>query len=205
MVVIIDYGMGNVNSIANMLRKAGVEAVISSSANVIERGEKLILPGVGAFDKAMTNLENMGIIPLLRNMVLDRHVPIMGICLGLQLFANTSQEGVLPGLGWINGDVKKFRFEPNFDNLKVPHMGWNYIGLKKPSLLFDGLEENSRFYFVHSYHIVCQDVNDELTQTNYGCNFTSAIQRDNIIGVQFHPEKSHRFGLNLLKNFVRYF
>jgi imidazole glycerol-phosphate synthase subunit HisH len=205
MIVIIDYNMGNTGSIVNMLKTVGAKAMISSNPKEIEQADKLILPGVGAFDKAMTNLKELEIIPLLNQKVVQQKTPILGICLGAQLLANSSEEGVLPGLGWIDAQVKRFRFEPSQTHLKIPHMGWNLIKIKKESLLLKNLEINSRFYFVHSYHIVCKNSEDVLTETFHGYDFTSSVQKGNILGVQFHPEKSHKFGLKLLKNFVEYF
>jgi imidazole glycerol-phosphate synthase subunit HisH len=205
MIIIIDYGMGNTGSILNMLKKIGApSSKISSDMDDIVRADKLILPGVGAFDKAMTNLENAGIKHILHKKVIEDKTPILGICLGIQLFARKSEEGNLPGLSWLDAEVKKFNF--GFDNsLKIPHMGWNLIKPKKPSLLLKGLETESRFYFVHSYHIVCKDGSDELSQTLYGYHITSAVEKDNILGVQFHPEKSHKFGMQLFRNFVEYY
>jgi glutamine amidotransferase len=205
MLVIIDYGMGNTGSIVNMLKKIGVDATLSAEYDKIQKAHKLILPGVGAFDKAMTNLQTLGIIPLLNRKVIEQKTPILGICLGLQLLAKRSEEGQLPGLGWIDAEVKKFRFKMDQSYLKIPHMDWDLIKIKKESLLLRDLGKNARFYFVHSYHMVCNDSEDELTETLYGYNFTSSIQKNNILGVQFHPEKSHKFGLKLLTNFVRYF
>jgi glutamine amidotransferase len=188
-----------------MLKVAGAKATVSSDSKEIEQADKLILPGVGAFDKAMTNLKELKIIPLLNQKVVQQRIPILGICLGVQLFANSSEEGKLPGLGWIDAEVKRFRFEPNQTRLKIPHMGWDLIKIKKESSLLKDLEKNARFYFVHSYHIVCHNSEDVLTETFYGYDFTSSVQKGNILGVQFHPEKSHKFGLKLLKNFVEYF
>jgi glutamine amidotransferase len=205
MIVIVDYGMGNSGSILNMLKKVGVPSLISSLPNDIEQADKLILPGVGAFDKAMINLKNLGIIPVLSQKVIEGKTPILGICLGMQLLANSSEEGQLPGLAWIDAEVKKFQFGANESRLKIPHMGWNLINVKKPSLLLKDLETGSRFYFVHSYHMVCKDKRDELTETFHGYYVTSAVEKNNILGVQFHPEKSHKFGMKLLENFVEYF
>jgi len=201
-ITIIDYGMGNLASIANMGRKAGGELVISEEPTVISQATKLILPGVGSFDSAMTNLRARGFIPLLNEMVLQRKVPILGICLGVQLFARNSQEGRLPGLGWIAADTVRFKFGPQSARLTIPHMGWNFIESAKDDTLLRDLPPEPRFYFVHSYHLVCDEPADVLTWTNYGYRFASAIQRGNIWGVQFHPEKSHKFGLALLKNFL---
>ena len=201
MIAIIDYGMGNLASIANMGRKAGGEFAISSDLAVISQASKLILPGVGSFDSAMTKLRERGFITLLNEMVLERNVPILGICLGVQLFARRSEEGRLPGLGWIAMDTVRFKFGPQNVRLTIPHMGWNFIEPAKEDVLLRDLPTEPRFYFVHSYHLVCDEPGDVLTWTTYGHRFASAVQRGNIWGTQFHPEKSHKFGLALLKNF----
>jgi glutamine amidotransferase len=202
MIVIVDYGMGNLGSIANMLKKIGVPAVISSDPAVVEKADKLILPGVGAFDAGMKNLETRGLIPLLNFRVLEQKTPILGVCLGMQLLCKRSEEGQLPGLGWLDAEVVRFKFDSNTTNLKIPHMGWNTLAVRQPHPLFADLEAENRFYFVHSYHVVCADQSNVLAQTNYGFDFASAVVKDNIMGVQFHPEKSHKFGMRLYKNFA---
>ncbi len=200
MIVVIDLGIGNIGSIVNMLRKNGCGAVVSSSAQEIERAGKLILPGVGAFDNAMKALDEKGLIPVLNKAVLEDKKIVLGICLGMQLFASKSEEGMLPGLGWLDGEVIRFR---SADSLKIPHMGWNTIEVVKRSPLLSDMFAEPRFYFVHSYHFVCNDQRDVLAKTGYGYDFVSAVQKDNIMGVQFHPEKSHKFGLKLFNNFVK--
>lgn len=202
MVVVVDYGMGNIGSIANMLRKVGAEARISSDHSVIEAADKLILPGVGAFDQGMHNLANRGLIPLLEKKVLEEKTPILGVCLGMQLFANGSEEGQCPGLGWLDASAVRFRSAGSEGRLKVPHMGWNTLEPQSQHPLLEGLEEQARFYFVHSFHLVCNHPDVVLTRTSYGGHFVSAIAQDNILGVQFHPEKSHRFGMRLYRNFA---
>ncbi len=201
MIVIIDYGMGNLGSIRNMLRKIGAPAEISSRPEVLESADKLILPGVGAFDSGMRSLAEKGMIPLLNRRILEEKCLILGICLGMQLMTRESEEGNLPGLGWIAATTRRFRFAGDSANLKIPHMGWNLVKPANRATLFSGLEE-PRFYFVHSYHVCCDDPADVLGTTSYGFEFTSAVKRDNIMGTQFHPEKSHKFGLKLLRNFV---
>lgn len=200
MIVIIDYKMGNVGSILNMLKKIGEEAVISSDLEEIKKANKLILPGLGSFDAGIKNLTDLGLIPALNQKVLNEKTPILGICLGMQLFSQKSEEGISKGLGWIDGVVKKFQFENK--ELKIPHMGWNTIEFTKNDVLFSDMLEKSRFYFVHSYHVVCQE-KEIIATTNYGYDFPSVIRQDNIIGVQFHPEKSHKFGKKLLENFAK--
>lgn len=202
MIVIIDYGIGNINSILNMLIKIGTEAVVSSDRSVIEKADKLILPGVGAFDYGMSNLKSGGFIELLDSMVVRRKVPVLGICLGMQLMTGKSEEGSLPGLGWIDAETKKFRFDGGIEK-KVPHMGWNSVRISRKTDLFPETDEAYRFYFVHSYHVICNNDDDVLATTNYGYDFVSAFQAENIIGVQFHPEKSHKFGMHLLKGFAK--
>ena len=202
MITIINYNAGNIKSIQNMLKRIGAKSCISADAKEIEQAEKLILPGVGHFDYGMSNLQESGLIEVLNKKVLVDKTPLLGICLGAQLLGNTSEEGKENGLGWIDMDVVKFDKAKMPENLKIPHMSWNEILIKKPSKLLDGLNNESRFYFVHSYHIKCNAEKDVLTNTNYGYEFTSAVEKDNIFGVQFHPEKSHKFGMRLLENFV---
>jgi glutamine amidotransferase len=200
MITIIDYGMGNLGSIANMLKRIGGQCRITSAHEEIEIAEKIILPGVGHFDKAMENIEKLKLFEIIRSKVLIDKTPILGICLGMQLMCKSSEEGTRRGLGLVDADVKRFQFSHN--NLKVPHMGWNIASPKKDSYLFLKHDIDTRFYFVHSYYVVCNEFNDTLTTTNYGLEFTSSYEHNNIIGVQFHPEKSHRFGMELLKNFL---
>lgn len=202
MILILDYGMGNVGSIMNMLIKIGATAVISSKREDIENADKIILPGVGAFDNAMINLDRLKIIPALNAAVLEKRVPILGICLGMQLLSERSEEGTLPGLGWINAKTIRFNFDSCSPPLRIPHMGWNSIAVKKSGSILDNIGDEPRFYFVHSYHVVCKDESNILATTTYGIEFHSAIIQDNIIGTQFHPEKSHKFGMQVLRNFT---
>lgn len=200
MIVIVDYGMGNLASIANMLKRCGVRAEITSDHSAIDRAGKLILPGVGAFEAGMRNLGERGLIGPLTRAVMERGVPALGLCLGMQLMSNRSAEGSLPGLGWIDAETVRFQFDD--PSLKVPHMGWNTMRFARQSVLADQLDDDARFYFVHSYHLVCRDRADILGLTTYGYEFASGIARGSVMGVQFHPEKSHRFGMQLLKNFA---
>lgn len=203
-IVVVDYGMGNLGSIMNMLKKVGARAIRSSSASDVEKAGKLILPGVGAFDAGMRSLSDLGLVPVLNRRVIEGKTPILGICLGMQLLARGSEEGQLPGLGWVDADVLKFRFDGIHDKgLKIPHMGWNTVEVTAESRLFDDMGPDPRFYFVHSYHVRCNNEENVLARTFYGYEFVSAVTRDNIAGVQFHPEKSHKFGMRLLGNFVR--
>jgi len=197
-ITIIDYNLGNLGSIQNLIKKAGYESIITNDKKDILAADKLILPGVGSFDKGMANLTNLELIcPLTQKVLIDK-TPILGVCLGMQLFCNNSSEGVSPGLKWINAEVIKFQSS----NLKIPHMGWNTIIIKKESSILKNLDNNSRFYFVHSYYLHCFNPSDILTTTIYGPEFVSAVQNNNIYGCQFHPEKSHRYGLQLIKNFI---
>ena len=192
--------MGNLGSIVNMIKKIGSSSTVSSRISDVENADKLILPGVGAFDHGITHLNELGLIPALSKKVKQLKTPILGICLGMQLFTLKSEEGRLPGLGWLEAETIKFNLKD--PKLKIPHMGWNDVSYNPESKLFGGLGENPRFYFVHSYHVVCKDKSDECATTIYEKPFTSSVQKENICGVQFHPEKSHRFGLQLLKNFI---
>ena len=202
MIVIIDYKMGNLGSILNMLKKIGVQAIVSSLPEDILQADKLILPGVGAFDNGMANLKESSLLSVLNEKVLAKKTPILGICLGMQLLTRRSAEGRLEGLGWVEADTVRFRFGKEESTLKIPHMGWNTVMFKTGSVLSSELEDEARFYFVHSFHVVCDREENVAGKTFYGYEFSSAIQNGNIIGVQFHPEKSHKYGLRLLKNFV---
>jgi glutamine amidotransferase len=185
-----------------MLRKIGAEALVSADRQDIINAHKLILPGVGSFDAGMERLEARGLIPLLQKRVLEDKIPILGVCLGMQLLSKRSEEGQLPGLGWLDAETIRFKFAGNNNSLKIPHMGWNQVEVKQEHPLFAGLQYNNRFYFVHSYHVVCSNTDNILATTSYGFDFTSVFIHGNIMGVQFHPEKSHKFGMRLLKNFV---
>ena len=201
MIVIIDYGIGNLASVLNMFKKIGTKDVcISSDNTIIEKADKLLLPGVGSFDAGMNNLEKSGIIPILNNKVLIQKTPILGICLGMQLLTQKSEEGIKKGLGWIDGETVKFNFNTN-GQLKIPHMGWNYVNVKKENPLID-INEKNRFYFVHSYYVKCKE-EQSIATTHYGFDFTCMMNKDNIFGAQFHPEKSLRFGIKFLENFVK--
>jgi glutamine amidotransferase len=200
MITIVDYGMGNLGSIGNMLKKIGVESQTSSDPEVVARAGKLILPGVGAFDAGMENLERSGLQPVLEERVRAAEVPTLGICLGMQLMTRRSEEGVRPGLGWV--DAEALRIVPGDGSLKVPHMGWNVVQTIGSSPLTEDLPEGSRFYFVHSFHVHCKRPDDILLTTPYGGDLHSAFRHRNVWGVQFHPEKSHRFGMQLLRSFA---
>ncbi len=202
MIVIVDYGVGNLASIRNMLRKIGAEATITSDASEIRSAEKLILPGVGAFDTCAKKLQDSGLIPTLNEKVLGGTTPVLGVCVGMQLLTEGSEEGVLPGLGWIKGRVVKFRQESLPKDCKIPHMGWADVKPNKPSRLFDDMYEAPRFYFVHSYFPELTHPEDILVSAVHGSSFAAGMEHENIMGVQFHPEKSHKFGMKLMANFV---
>lgn len=201
MITIIDYGMGNVGSLENMIKRVGGEVIVSSSPDDIKEANKLILPGVGHFDNAVQRLKENGFLDLLNQKVIDKKVPILCICLGAQLVTESSEEGKLPGLGWVKARTVRFRMDADPD-FKIPHMGWNDVNLRKDSILFKNMYMEPCFYFVHSYHFVCYDPADILTTSFYGYEFTSAIEHENIYAVQFHPEKSHKYGIMLMRNFV---
>lgn len=202
MLVIVDYGLGNLGSIQNMLKKIGVLAIISSDKEVISKATKLILPGVGSFDYGMEQLTQLGLVEVLKQKVIVEKTPILGICLGVQLLTQKSEEGNMSGLGFIEGETVKFNFAENTAHLKIPHMGWNDVSVEKESKLMQDMPTDMRFYFVHSYHLKMKNENDSLLKSHYSFDFTCGIEKEHIVGVQFHPEKSHRFGMQLLKNFV---
>jgi glutamine amidotransferase len=201
MLIIIDYGMGNLGSLTNMLKKIRISAKITSSIDDIHHADKLILPGVGSFNHGIQKLQELQLINILNKKVIEDCTPILGICLGMQLFTKASEEGTLPGLGWLNAYTIKFKFEDS-SILKIPHMGWDNLTIIKSHPLYHNIESDSMFYFTHSYHVVCHDEQDILSISKYGYNFVSSISRDNIVGVQFHPEKSHKYGMKILENFV---
>ena len=198
MITIIDYDMGNINSIANMLRRLGAKAETTSNPEHVARAERIILPGVGAFDTGMKNLEAAGLLSVLNQRVVKEKTPVLGICLGCRLITRGSEEGELPGLRWIQADTVRFKDV----QVKIPHMGWNTARPCRTSMLFPDAEEKQRFYFVHSYHLVCDREDDVLLMTHHGYEFASAVSVENITGVQFHPEKSHKYGLRLFERWL---
>lgn len=203
MVVIVDYDMGNLRSIQYKLQRFGFNAVVSKDPDEIKKADRLILPGVGAFTAGMENLQASGLIPVLNEMVLEKKTPVMGVCLGMQLFSHSSDEGGAAGLGWLDAETVVFRFEDQAKALPVPHVGWNSLARKKDSILLKNVPENQLFYFTHSYHLRCHDERDISATTFYGYEFPSVVQKGNICGTQFHPEKSHKCGLDLYLNFLR--
>ena len=200
MITIVNYGMGNLGSMQNMFKRIGVPTLTTSESEVIRSAEKIVLPGVGAFDAAMQRINELpGMREVLDHKALVEGVPVLGVCLGMQLLTRGSEEGVLPGLGWIPGATHRF---PRQAGLKVPHMGWNIAQPTTPSPLTTDVGTEPRYYFVHSYYVTADDQAHSLMRTHYALDFDSAIGRDKIFGVQFHPEKSHRFGMHILKNFA---
>lgn len=202
MIVIVDYGLGNLRSVLKSFEKLHIEAEISSDPCVIKGADKLVLPGVGGFGKGIRNLQSNGLIEALNEAVVGKEVPTLGICLGLQLMTDWSDEGHLPGLGWIPGETLKFFRSGNVSKLRVPHMAWNSIELKRADPLFEDITPESEFYFVHSYYVRCADRQHVLATSWYGEEFDSVVRKGNILGTQFHPEKSHKHGLLLLRNFA---
>ena len=203
MITIINYGIGNLTSVRNMLKKAGAdEVIISSDVEDIQSTDKLILPGVGHFDYGMSMLKDSGLIPVIEEQIFKKKIPILGICLGAQLMTKSSAEGNKEGLGWVDGKTIAFDKGKIGAEVKIPHMGWNYVDVRSNNKLSDNLPDDSRFYFVHSYHLEMSDPKDIWLTTQYGYEFTAAYRKDNIYACQFHPEKSHKFGLQLMTSFV---
>jgi len=202
MIVIVDYGMGNLHSVWKALKRIGFESKVSSNPADVLNAEKIILPGVGHFKSGMEHLRNLNLIDSLTQKVIVEKTPILGICLGMQLFTKHSEEGNAAGLGWFDANTVRFSFDNAHHSLRVPHMGWNNIKSAANNELFGNVSNDSVFYFVHSYHVVCNHPADVLATTSYGMNFVSAIRKNSIYGVQFHPEKSHEDGMGILKNFA---
>jgi imidazole glycerol-phosphate synthase subunit HisH len=202
MIAIIDYGMGNLGSIYNMFKKVGADSMITSSHEKIAKADKLVLPGVGSFDAAMKRIHDNNYFDLLNELVLVEKKQVLGICLGMQLLFESSEEGQLPGFSWIKGEVMNFKSRiPG--SMKIPHMGWNDVTIINKSPLTKGFSNEMRFYFVHSYYAKVFDTENQMMICDYGISFDSAVHHENIYGVQFHPEKSHRYGMQLLKNFSK--
>lgn len=202
-IYVVDYGLGNIGSILNMFRYIGYESISVSDPSDIKNAGGIILPGVGNFDQGMKNLHKTGMAEALKEVFNTKKIPILGICLGMQLMCNSSEEGALPGLAFIDAHVRRFNFS-NKSELKTPHMGWNVVNVTKNDTVLGGINDAlAKFYFVHSYYVECNNKSDIAGVTEYGSNFTSAFHVDSISGVQFHPEKSHKFGMNLFRNFSK--
>lgn len=199
MITVVDYGMGNLGSVLNMFKRIGAPAMITGDPDDVAKATKLLLPGVGAFDNAMSRINESGLREVLDRKAREERIPILGICLGMQLLTRSSEEGKLPGLGWIGAATRRFPAAPG---LKVPHMGWNAVSPTQANPLTDGLPEETRFYFVHSYCVGVDDPRDSILKASHGVTFDAAICHGNVYGAQFHPEKSHRFGMKLLQNFA---
>lgn len=202
MIGIIDYGVGNVLAFANMYKRMNVNVMIVREAEDILAAERLILPGVGSFDFAMSRLDQSGLRPILSEAVIGDKKPVLGVCVGMQMLAGRSDEGELPGLGWIDGEVRRFEFSELDASVPLPHMGWNNLHIIRETSLFKSLTEGAWFYYLHSYYFQCSDRQHEIACCEYGGEFTCAVNRDNVFGVQFHPEKSHEYGARLLRNFT---
>lgn len=202
MIHLVDYGLGNVQAFANMYKRLGFEAKRAKSAADLEGATRIVLPGVGAFDHAMKELNASGMRPVLEDLVMKRKVPVLGICVGMQILASSSDEGSDRGLNWVPGRVRSFRSVPQSAQLPMPHMGWNDVEPAAEAALFKGLESDSRFYFLHSFFFECDNPANTLARASYGFDFSCAVAAGNVFGVQFHPEKSHHYGAALLKNFA---
>lgn len=203
LIAIVNYGLGNVQAFANIYKRLGMPVRVACSAKELQGDtDKIILPGVGAFDWAMSRLNESGMRPVLENLVILNKIPVLGVCVGMQILARRSDEGQMPGLGWIAGEVKKFGVDDRRQQVSLPHMGWNDVGPRDGACLFRGMEKDARFYFLHSYYFKPQRGEDTLSVTDYHGEFASGVRFGNVYGVQFHPEKSHGWGIHLLKNFA---
>lgn len=202
MIALIDYGVGNVQAFLNVFKRLGIEACRASTPAELQQCSHFILPGVGAFDHAMTMLQRSGLLTVLEELVLERKMPVLGICVGMQMLASGSDEGQLPGLNWVPGRVKSFAQQPDLQNLPMPHMGWNDVRYRPEHPLCRDFEVASIFYFLHSYYFDAADKSDVAATAEYGVNFDCIVSRGNVHGIQCHPEKSHRYGVQLLKNFA---
>ena len=202
MIAIVNYGLGNVHAFANIYKRLNIPAEIASTPQELRPAEKIILPGVGSFDWAMTRLNESGIRDSLEDMVVQKGVPVLGICVGMQMMANRSDEGLLDGLGWIDGEVKRFDESTFTQKTHLPHMGWNDVRPQGKDGLFRNMDTGARFYFLHSYFFVPDNKDNVLAVTDYNGLYASSVGCGNVFGVQFHPEKSHQWGIQLLKNFA---
>ena len=202
MIHVVDYGLGNVQAFLTLFKRLGFETVRAKTAADLTGASKIILPGVGSFDHAIELLDQSGMRPSLEALVLQDKVPVLGICVGMQILASSSDEGRLPGFGWVPGKVRAFRANEQSASLPLPHMGWNDVKPMLGSPLFAGLESDARFYFLHSYFFECAVPSNSVAVASYGLDFSCAVSAGNVYGVQFHPEKSHHFGTQLLKNFA---
>lgn len=202
MVVVLDYGVGNLGSIQNMMKKVGVDSIVTSDLEKIKSASHLVLPGVGHFDYCVNQFKESGFFDLIHERVFNDEIPILGVCVGCQMLMASSEEGVEKGLDWIKGKVVKFNRDRIESQMRIPHMGWSDLHIKKQSPLFSDMVD-PRFYFVHSFHLVCDNQSDISSEASYGYDFVASVEKDNIYGVQFHPEKSHKFGMKLFENFSK--
>ncbi len=206
MIIVVDYNTGTVGSVLNMLKKVGAKCDVSRDPDVLRKADKLVLPGVGAFDEAMRTLHDYGLYDVLNEEVVEKRKPILGVCLGAQLMTKRSEEGLLPGFGWLNAHLVRFKPSAEGQKIRVPHMGWNSVTPEgNGGGIFDGVPQPMRFYFVHSYHMVADEPGIEIGSTVHGYKFTSALASKNVVSLQFHPEKSHKYGLQIYRNFVERF
>jgi imidazole glycerol-phosphate synthase subunit HisH len=203
MITIINYGCGNIKAIQNVFHKLSINSKVANNSEELNNAEKLILPGVGAFDFAMQKLIDSGMKDKISELVLVKNKPVLGICVGMQLMANSSEEGVLQGLGWVDANVKRFDEKKLNKLVNLPHMGWNDVLSTKASILFEDLDENAKFYFLHSYYLSSNNNKQIIAKSDYAGEFVCAVNNKNVYGVQFHPEKSHQFGIKLLENFAK--
>lgn len=201
MIAIVNYNIGNIISIVNMLKKIGHNATVTNNPDTIANANKIILPGVGAFNNGMFQLSSLNLLDVLNRKVLHDKVPVLGICLGMQLMCKKSEEGTVPGLSWVNAEVIRFRNSDLFPNMRIPNIGWNDLKFEKKSKLFTDIND-PKFYFLHSYHLNMVKSDIAISTSQYHYDFISAFEQNNILGVQFHPEKSHKYGMKLLKNFI---
>ena len=202
MIHIVDYGLGNVRAIMNVYYRLGIPACLASEVRHLDNADHIILPGVGSFDHAMGLLDRSGLLPTIERLVIGNKVPLLGICVGMQMLARASDEGRVAGLGWIPGNVKAFESHPQASVMPLPHMGWNDVTVQRHSPIMNNLEMNSRFYFLHSYYFECENSQNCVAVADYGTQFSCVVMSGNIYGAQFHPEKSHGWGTQLLKNFA---
>ncbi len=204
MITIVDYGLGNIRAFVNVYERLNIKTRIAHKPDDLKEATKIILPGVGAFDHAMNQLNQSGMRDELEKQVLENKIPVVGICVGMQMLAKSSDEGDLPGLGWIDGHVKLFDTNNIPYKTRFPHMGWNTITPLKENPILESFNDDSRFYFLHSYYFVCNNTENVIATTDYGLSYASAVNKDNIFGIQFHPEKSHSNGIQLLHNFAKF-